>query len=152
MENKLFKNNKIAKDLFEDSLNALLQSGIAEVDPCQNDRTSGFFLPLIAVLDLKRESSKMRIVYDARSRESISKLSFNDCIRKCPDNITSLISILLRLRTARYLCCTDIKQFFLQLKRIKIIKNILTQSKSYLLFISQKKGYGSFYRVFVHFS
>jgi len=118
MENTVFKEDVNNKLLFEDALQALLDANIAEIDSSQ-DTSFGFFLPLICVVKKERETTKLRIVYDCKSKEKLSKLSFNDCVLDPPDNCSNLAAILLRFRLKKWVFVCDVTKFFLMVKRCK---------------------------------
>ena len=62
----------------------------------------------------KKNSGKLRIVYDAAARLTKGAYSLNDCLETGPDKMNSLYQILLRFRKYRYACKADIEKAFLQ--------------------------------------
>ena len=61
-----------------------------------------------------KQTSKVRIVYDARSKIGNSP-SLNDCLLPGPSLTESLFGVLIRFRLHRYVFSADIEKAFLQI-------------------------------------
>ena len=92
-----------------------LQKGIIEKVPALDTAESVHYLPHQAVVRKDAKTTKLRIVYNASSKESKSGLSLNDCLHKGPSLNSLLMDILLRFRESRVSLCADIEKAFLQI-------------------------------------
>ena len=88
-----------------------LRQGIIEkVQPCQTgDRIH--YLPHHAVIRKDKQTTKLRIVYDASARDK--GLSLNDCLFSGPKFNQCILDILIRFRTYRIAFVADVEKAFL---------------------------------------
>ena len=74
------------------------------------------YLPHRAVVKDGKQTSKVRIVYDASCKVSKHSPSLNQCLYKGPTMIPMIFDILVRFRTYPYALVFDIEKAFLQVK------------------------------------
>ena len=82
-------------------------------DPADINRPDCFYIPYFPVVDKTRESTKVRIVFDAAAKARDGK-SLNSQIEKGPNRLQDLFSILLRFRQNDIAITADISEMFLQ--------------------------------------
>lgn len=82
-------------------------------DPADINRPDCFYIPYFPVVDKTRESTKVRIVFDAAAKSRNGK-SLNSQIEKGPNRLQDLFSILLRFRMNNIAITADISEMFLQ--------------------------------------
>ena len=75
-----------------------------------------FYLPHKAVICENAESAKLRIVYDASTRENSKSLSLNDCLETGPALQNLLWRILIRTIFKPIVLCGDLQKAFLQIQ------------------------------------
>ena len=68
------------------------------------------YLPLLAVIDLERDSTKVRVCLDAKTK--FKKYSFNDALLKGKLKMPDILKILTVFRTGNYAILEDIKKMF----------------------------------------
>ena len=92
-----------------------INKGIVEVvsKPDQLDGDKLHYLPHHAVIRQDKETTKLRIVYDASAKES--DLSLNDCLHTGPKFDQSVLDILLRFRLYHTALVADIEKAFLMI-------------------------------------
>ena len=96
---------------FQDQLE---KNYIEEVtEPKEIERPDCYYLNYFPVVDRVRESTKVRIVFDAAARDKFGK-SLNSEIAKGPNRLNDLYPILLRFRQHRYALQADISEMFLR--------------------------------------
>ena len=96
---------------FEDQL---LKGYIEEVtDLDEINREDCYYVNYFPVVDRIRDTTKVRIVFDAASKDKFGK-SLNSEINKGPNRINDLYQILLRFRQYRYAVQADISEMFLR--------------------------------------
>ena len=71
------------------------------------------YLPHHGVVKRDRETTKVRIVFDASSKNAGEK-SLNDCLHEGPNLFPSIVGILIRFRLFPFAMCADIEKAFLQ--------------------------------------
>jgi hypothetical protein len=98
-------------DIFRDQLNQAIVEKIAN-DPVGKE----LYLPHRPVIRKSAESTKVRIVYDASSKESDSSPSLNDCLETGPPLQNLLWDVLVRNRLKPVALSGDLKQAFLQVR------------------------------------
>ena len=74
------------------------------------------YIPHKPVVTEEVESIKMRIVYNASAKSTLSSLSLNECLQTGPLHQNLLRNILIRNRFSPVTLCGDIKQTFLQVR------------------------------------
>ena len=95
------------------------QEGI--IERVTKDQTDGnkervHFLPHQAVIRKQAETTKVRIVFDASSKERKTGLSLNDTLHTGPSLTPLLFDVLLRLRIHKVVLIGDIKSAFLSIE------------------------------------
>ena len=90
-----------------------LQDGIIEQVP--NLKDNCHFLPHHGVKKMDRETTKLRIVFDASAKIDKASLSLNDCLEKGPNGIPHLFDILLKFRSHSIGLTADIEKAFHQI-------------------------------------
>ena len=103
---------------YDDIVRDQLNQGIVE-NVCDDPVGKEFYLPYRPVIRKFAESSKVRIVYDASSKESDSCPSLNDCLEPGPPLQNLLRDVLVRNRLRPVVLSGDLRQAFLQV-RIRI--------------------------------
>ena len=92
-----------------------ISKGIVEVvsKPDQLDGDKLHYFPHHAVICQDKETTKLRIVYDASAKES--DLSLNDCLHTGPKFDQSVLDILLQFRLYHTALVADIEKVFLMI-------------------------------------
>ena len=87
---------------------------IEKVECRENDGSKVHYIPHHPV---KKDSSTtpIRIVFDCSCKVSPESPSLNDCLNETPPILNDITSILLRFRSQRYACTTDIEKAFLNI-------------------------------------
>ncbi|XP_035211001.1 uncharacterized protein LOC118185268 [Stegodyphus dumicola] len=118
-------NNKFRHDpdlyfCYKEIINEQLRDGIIEQVAFHGDcdRKSGYFMPHYAVVRESKESTKVRIVYDASSRVRDGQ-SLNDCLDSGPNLNLDLLRIILRFRYHPIAFCADIQTAFLEIGMVE---------------------------------
>ena len=73
------------------------------------------YIPHSAVCDEKRQTTKLRIVYDASSK-SPGEVSLNECLEQGPNLLPLLFEVLLRFRMKKVALIGDLEKAFLQVE------------------------------------
>ena len=91
------------------------QKELGIIEPANETGNSGetHYLPHHAVIRKNKQTSKVRIVFDASSK--VSGPSLNDCLHKGPQLTPLLFDILLRFRSFAVALTADIEKAFLQI-------------------------------------
>ncbi|XP_055928135.1 uncharacterized protein LOC129959341 [Argiope bruennichi] len=94
-----------------------LREGIIERVDLNLDQNinTGYFLPHHAVVRERKDSTKVRIVFDASSKGK-GALSLNDCLESGPNLNPDLLEILLRFRLNKIAFSADIQLAFLEVR------------------------------------
>ena len=99
------------KKLFTKQIQEMISNGILkEVDESYPKR----YLPLLAVTDLERESTKVRVCLDARTRHQ--NISMNDVLLKGRLEIPNILTIIMKYRTGEIVLIGDIQKMYWQIK------------------------------------
>ena len=78
------------------------EKGIIErVDEKRKEEERKHFIPYHAVFTPAKDTTKVRIVYDASAITKKTKLSLNKCLYRRPVILENLYGLLLRFRTKR---------------------------------------------------
>ena len=97
---------------YDATIRSQLQQGIIEeVEESPGECENVHYLPHHAVIRRDKETTKVRIVYDASARST--GCSLNECLHKGPKFEQSILGILLRFRTHRIALIADIEKAFL---------------------------------------
>ena len=93
-----------------------LESGIIEYVSELEAKEKVHYLPHQAVLRKDAKTTKLRIVYDASSKEGKRGVSLNDCLHVGPSLTPLLFDILLRFRVNPVVLIGDIEKAFLNVE------------------------------------
>jgi len=94
-----------------------LDSGI--IERCSmDDKRPMRYIPHHPVIRNDAKTTKLRIVYDASSKEK-NDLSVNECLFEGPNLFPSLLGVLIRFRLRQYGLTADIQKAFLQIEMDK---------------------------------
>ncbi|GFQ83310.1 transposable element Tcb2 transposase [Trichonephila clavata] len=122
---KLDKNKDICEE-YKRIIDKQLKNGIVE-ECSDNSLFSGYFMPHQAVIRPEKETSRVRIVFDASSKGKNSK-SLNDLLFSEPNLIPDLLHIILTFRKYEIAFCSDIEKAFLNI-------SIAQEDSKYLKFL-----------------
>ena len=118
------------QELFANQVEEMISMGILkEVDKNYPTR----YLPLLAVVDLNRESTKIRVCLDAKSRHQ--KLSINDALLKGKMEIPNIIEMITKFRCGKIALIGDIQKMYWQInlhKGDQKYHGVVWNSKTYV--------------------
>ncbi|KAK3737969.1 hypothetical protein QZH41_009200 [Actinostola sp. cb2023] len=100
---------------YEAVIKEQLKAGIIETVTELEERSKVHYLPHQAVVRRNAETTKVRVVYDASSKDGKRGVSLNDCLHVGPSN-PLLFDILLRFRMYRVALIADIEKAFLNVE------------------------------------
>lgn len=95
--------------MYEDAVYDMMSRGICVPDESQEK--SGYVIPQSGIFKLAKESTKVRIVNDASSKD-INGLSLNDVIMNPPNILPKTTEVLLQFRMDRFVFVFDIEKFY----------------------------------------
>ena len=100
---------------YDNIIKTQLQKGIIEEVDSKNIGIIGqtHYLPHHAVVKKDRETTKVRVVYDASAKSKSSGCSLNDCLHIGPKFEQRILDILLRFRIYPIALTADIEKAFL---------------------------------------
>ena len=109
---KLKKTPEVLKqyNVFEDQL----EKGVSKKVDCEKVNGPVHYLPHRAVINPKRPTTKLRIVYDASAKIHENQSSHNECLYRGPLMLHDLCGILMRFRLPKTALVADIEKAFLQ--------------------------------------
>ncbi|GBM83341.1 hypothetical protein AVEN_93618-1 [Araneus ventricosus] len=112
---KQFHSNLNFYKEYKQVINDQIKDGIIEkVDPNASQGERIYYIPHRAVLRKNHSSTKLRVVYDASSKDKNQK-SLNDCLLQGPNLVPELLKVLLKFRLHRIVFTADIQKAFLQI-------------------------------------
>ena len=100
-------------NIIVDQLNQGIIEEVADLDPVVGSKVH--YLPHHPVVRKDAKTTKVRVVFDASSRESKKQVSLNDCLHVGPPMSPLLYDILLRFREKRIAVVGDIEKAFLNI-------------------------------------
>ena len=103
-------------DEYDSIIREQLSSGVIEKVAELEESDKIHYLPHQAVIRRDATTTKLRIVYDASSKESKSGTSLNDCLHTGPSLNPLLFDILVRFRENRVALVGDIEKAFLNIE------------------------------------
>lgn len=113
-------NDKFKRDIklyssYKEIIQQQLDDGIIELTDCEPKKEcSGYFMPHHAVVREQKETTKVRICFDASSK-SKGQLSLNDLLYRGPNLNPELLRVILRFRIEKFAMCADIQRAFLEI-------------------------------------
>ncbi len=109
---------------YDATIKSQMQQGIVEtVTPAGEDPECVHYLPHHAVVRRDKETTKVRVVYDASARADGPSL--NDCLHVGPKLNQKILNILLRFRVHRIAVIADIERAFLMVSMTKKDRDVL---------------------------
>ncbi|XP_062701549.1 uncharacterized protein LOC134285208 [Aedes albopictus] len=115
LENRMNKDPTLAEAL-KQRINEHIDKGYVRKltsDEINEPHARVWYLPVFAVVN-PNKPDKIRVVWDAAA--SVHNVSLNSVLLKGPDQLTSLLSVLIRFREHRVAVCGDIKEMFHQIQ------------------------------------
>ncbi|GFU05935.1 uncharacterized protein NPIL_565321 [Nephila pilipes] len=104
------KGNKCVYDEYKNIVQEHLNLNI--VEECASDlRNNSYYMPHSAVVRSDKETTKVRLVFDASSKGKECK-SVNDCLSSEPTLNLSILDVLLKFREYQYAFSSDIQGAF----------------------------------------
>ena len=88
---------------------------IEEVDVTKPSETKKYYLPHHPILTPDKETTKIRIVYDASAKAKSTASSLNECLLRGPIILPDLCGLLLRFRLYELVLLADVEKAFLQI-------------------------------------
>ena len=111
-------------------MNEMISSGIlVKSEPTEIKR----YLPLLAIVDMERESSKVHVCLD--SKVKYRGYSLNDAFLKGKHNLSDIFQIITRFRSGHYAILGDMKKMFWQIgicKNDQRYRGVIYQGESYV--------------------
>ena len=115
LHNRLLKNEKLCKE-YDDIIADYAKNDIIEKVDHEGGEGLVHYLPHRPVIREDRETTKVRIVFDAASKVSKDEPSLNECLYSGPCLLPSLYEILLRFRMGKIGLVSDVQQAFLNIE------------------------------------
>ncbi|GFY59282.1 uncharacterized protein TNIN_392291 [Trichonephila inaurata madagascariensis] len=113
--NDMFKRDKGLYLNYKEIIQQQLKDGIVEFTDCEPNKTCpGYFMPHHAVITEEKETTKVRICFDASSK-SRDQLSLNYLLYCGPNLNPELLRIILKFRIEKIAMCADIQRAFLEI-------------------------------------
>ena len=88
---------------------------IEEVDVTKPSETKRYYLPHHPILTPDKETTKIRIVYDASAKAKSTASSLNECLFRGPIILPDLFGLLLRFRLYKLVLLADVEEVFLHI-------------------------------------
>lgn len=109
---------------YDSTIKKQMQQGIVErVGPSEEEPKGVHYLPHHAVVRQDKETTRVRVVYDASARSTGPSL--NDCLHVGPKLNMKIFDILLRFRAYRIAIIADIEKAFLMISVAKKDRDVL---------------------------
>ncbi|GBO32569.1 hypothetical protein AVEN_45163-1 [Araneus ventricosus] len=113
--NDKFKRDKNLYLNYKEIIQQQLKDGIVEYANCKPNNTyPGYFMPHHVVIREQKETTKVRICFDASSK-SKGQVSLNDLLYSGPNLNPELLRIVLKFRIGKIAMCADIQRAFLEI-------------------------------------
>ena len=108
---KQLKKDPIVSKLFQEVKEGMIKEGIwQQVDADYPKR----YLPLVVVVDLEKETSKVRVCLDAKRK--FKGMSLNDALLKGSVDMVDIFEAITKARSGTYVLIGDMKKMFWQVK------------------------------------
>ena len=98
------------RELFEEQMSNMIKEGILRK---VNDDVPKRYLPLLAIVDLNRKSTKVRVCLDAKCK--YKGISLNDALLKGKMDTNEILRVLIRFRLGKVAMMGDIQKMFWQI-------------------------------------
>lgn len=123
--NGLLRQDKDVLQEYDSIIKSQIQQGIVEVveHPESTDAEVVHYLPHHAVVRRDKDTTKLRIVYDASSKASGPSL--NECLHAGPKFDQNILDILLRFRIHKVAIAADIERAFLMIAMTEKDRDVL---------------------------
>lgn len=103
------------RDAFEQLEKQGFSEKVPEEEIAPKDGRFVYYLEVHAVLRPERETTKVRLVMNAASKDRNTKVSLNECLHKGRNLISLIPEIILRFRLHEFAICMDISKMFHQI-------------------------------------
>ncbi|XP_044745188.1 uncharacterized protein LOC123307050 [Coccinella septempunctata] len=113
LENKLDKDEKLSP-MYKEFMQEHIALGHMKI-ASSNNSAKGYYIPHQPVLKEERDTTKLRVVFDASAKTSTG-LSLNDILHTGPKLQQDLIDILIRWRKHKIAVTADIEKMYRQVK------------------------------------
>ena len=110
LENKLSKDPVIQR-VFNEQVEEMISQGILKK---VNSSYPKRYLPLLAVVNMEKDSTKVRVCLDSKTK--FGGLSLNDALLHGKYEINDLFQVITRFRCGQYTLIGDIRKMFWQIK------------------------------------
>ncbi|XP_046857876.1 uncharacterized protein LOC124451299 [Xenia sp. Carnegie-2017] len=110
---------------YDNIIKEQLETGVIERVDESEPEINVHYLPHQAVIRKEAKTTKLRIVYDASSKEGKRGTSLNDCLHVGPPLTPLLFDILIRFRESRVALAGDIEKAFLNVEVDEADRNYL---------------------------
>jgi hypothetical protein len=98
---------------------------IEKVDLRQPNYNLQYYIPHHPILTPQKQTTKLRIVYDASARGTKDSLSLNESMHRGPITLPEVAATLINIRTSPYLITADIEKAFLQVEINPLDRDVL---------------------------
>ena len=112
--NKL-RNHPQLVDKYDEIIQNQLKLGVIEKVTSNTKETTKHYIPHHPVINPEKNSTKIRVVYDASAKTKREQKSLNECLYPGPTMLQDLTGILLRFRLNKIAIVADIEKAFLQI-------------------------------------
>ena len=129
LEKRLAKNPKVL-ELFNEQVDEMVTTGVLRKTAPDYPKR---YIPLIAVVDLHRESTKVRVCLDSKSK--FFGFSLNDTLLKGKHVMSDILQIVRRFRSGKYTLIGDISKMFWQIKiteKDQLYHGVIYKGESYV--------------------
>ncbi|XP_065060233.1 uncharacterized protein LOC135687567 [Rhopilema esculentum] len=101
-------------EVISEQLNSGVVEKVEDTELCSAPVGSVYYNPHREVVREERQTTKLRVVYDASSKQN-GEVSLNDCLEPGPNLVPLIFDVLLRLRAKRIALIGDLEKAFLNI-------------------------------------